>query len=904
MEWSISKVDFPASIDPERAEILLGLDTGLGGSYGRTFLIRHDGALKAMHRDGMTGAFRVTALSETSPPRIAPGKWGGEQLVLVTEGGDEKRLDVSHRERELTLEVLEGVYRATERHRELAALLEQRLASTHDLTLKLATAAELASLSAERLESPERAVAFAKTWLELRHDDDHAIALLERLTEVGTLAAFELLETTYRELRRHAPLAELYARRAAHEPTRAVELSLAAAQLFEAEVLDPARALTVVLSVLAEHPGRSDVLARADALAEKSGAWSLAAAGFRAAEQATEDPALDVALLWRIGRAHRRAGEDEAAIIAMQELTWLDPQHREGLVELAALFEARDRHHSRAEVLERLVELAEDDRSRIGWLLALADTLATHLEDSARAVATLEAVLALDDHNDPALAALARLHEGEGRYAELVAVLDRRAERAGVTLRAELFAQGAAISEAQLSDEEGAMRRWRLAHGATPGHEQAMGALERLYTRHRRWLELVNALEQHALAVDDDKAVAALVKAAELCDGELGQPERAIACYERARELAPDAVHVLRALWQGYRRRPNPTPVLEVLGALLALAPERGEELTLRVERAEWQRKAGELEAARSDLERALALASKATDERIRLLLAKGEVELALELPDAAAKSYERVLELDPTHTEAFQQLERLLSAAREHRALATLYERRAGFVATERSSWLRRAAELAAAKLADPALAVRLALEALDADWQDTEAQATLATIGATPAAWQQVFEALESRLGAHPEGERRRFGRAIDRFIEACRANAALDADDVLLRAARHHEKVRRAPKRALALYRRAYRRRLDNRELEARVRALLVRLERHTELVEHLRQVLDADLYEGDDRRDRLGELASTLEAVGQLDEAAELRRRLALPRVVAVASAAAVAVLGVLVYFLWS
>src|SRR5690606_7482283 len=108
---------------------------------------------------------------------------------------------------------------------------------------------------------------------------------------------------------------------------------LEAARLLDEELRDPARALEVVLTALAEHPGSDDVLARADVLAEASQAWSIAAAGFRAAEQATEDPRLDAKLLWRIGRAHRAAEELEPATQAMQELTWLEPEHREALVE-------------------------------------------------------------------------------------------------------------------------------------------------------------------------------------------------------------------------------------------------------------------------------------------------------------------------------------------------------------------------------------------------------------------------------------------------------------------------------------------------------------------------------------------------------------------------------------------
>lgn len=902
MEWSIASVDWPTGVDPEETEILFGVDSGLTGSYGRTYLVRHEAALKALHREGMVGSFRVSVLVPERPPRIEAGKWGSHQLVLVVEGGAEKRLDVSHHERDATLDVLEGLYRESGAKRELATLLEERLATTHEDEVRLAALAELAKLYAESPDEGERAVRHLCTWLALAHDDERAIVLLGELAERGRLDACDALERTYRALRRFEPLAVLCARRAALEPERRRELLLEAARLFEVEVFSPGRALDAALALLAERPGDDEVLARVDALAEKSGAWSTAAAGYRAAEQATEDPVHDAKLLWRIGTAYEKAGEVEPATQALQELTWLDPAHREALAQLVGLFAAAERHQPEVEALERLVELAEDDRTRIDWLTKLADTLENKLGDAVGAVAKNLAILAIDDHHDGALASLARLYEASESHVDLIAVLERRAERAGVSLRASLLAHAATVTELHLRDEEAAMTRWRAALNALPSHVEAMEALQRLFAEHGRFLELVNALEQHAIGVDDARAVESLVEAARIATDRLALDDRAIACYERARELAPRDERVLRALLSAYRKRAHPAPVIELISALLELGLERGDELSLFIERADWHRRAGHLPEALRDLDRALALKPKATEQRVALLLGRGDIARDVE-PEAARRSYEEVLSLDPQNRDAFERLEPLLRASEDHAGLATIYERRAGFVADERPTWLCRAAKLHLS-LGDPKRAAALALDAHATAWQDKTVQATLSEVGSQRPVWRDVLDQLEARTGEHGEGERLRFGRSVDVFIKSCQANAELDADEVLLRVARHYDKSRGAPKRALAHYRRAFRRNDRATDIERRIRALMKKLGRHTELIEHLRHVLDADLYQADDRDDLSRELADALDAVGQSEEAAQIRRRLEMGRVVAIAAAVVIAALALVWYLVAS
>lgn len=900
MELSIPQVDFPPGMDPDETEILLGIDAGLDGSYGRTYLVRHLGELKALHRGGMVGAFEIAELEGGTSLRIEAGKWGDEELVLNVHGVGEKRLRVTHHERDATIEVLESLLRTGDPSPELAALLELRLDTTHDDDVREATLTELATLYATSLGDAERAVVHLETLLELRSDHEGALSLLEKLSAGGSVSACEALETSYRELKRYEALADVLLRRAHLEAHDRRAHQTEAARLLADEVGNTSRALEVTLDLLERHPGDAELLARADDLAERSGAWAVAAAGFRAAERATEDPALDAELLWRIGAAHKRAGDIEAAMQAMQELTWLDPKHTDALSELVELFADQERFKSQVEVLERLVELTIDPRRRIDWLLRLAETFETKLADAPSAVATHRRILELDDHHDGALAGLARIYEASEHWQDLVAVLDRRAERAGVKLRAELLAKAATVTEERLGDPEEAIRRWRGALNALPSHVEAMAALTRLLSERGRWLELVNALEQHAIGVDEERAVTALKRAAAICLEHLKQETRAIECYERARELAPTDRDVLRALFEAYAKSTTPGPVVEVITALLELDPDAERARALLVERARRLQQSGDVDGALTDLDAALSR-NPPMDERLRLLLEKGEIEAAID-PNVARDTFEAVLEIDPRSRDAFDRIEPLMRAEEDHAALAALYTARAGFVPEEKAQWLCKAARLHATELGDFAAATKLALDAHGDDWQAPEVRQTLGAVGATVGVWREVLDELEVRHKKVPQGERRRHGKAIDAFIEACRQNSELDKDSVMLRAAHHYQHARGAPKRALKLYQRAFRRNREATDIDQRIRELLKRLEQHGELIEHLKEVLDDNIYEGDERRHMLGELADVLEAADRIEEAEAIRRRLAMPTLVTIGILVTVIAIGILVYFL--
>ncbi|HEY7726804.1 MAG TPA: tetratricopeptide repeat protein, partial [Anaeromyxobacteraceae bacterium] len=503
-------------------------------------------------------------------------------------------------------------------------------------------------------------------------------------------------------------------------------------------------------------------------------------------------------LLARLGRVRQEAGEHEASARAWREILSSgleDPAALRGLADaleplgsgaIDELLTALLRLAGRLSGTER----AEADlrRARIldgaGRLGEAAGVLLSTLRAGGLAPAQLgEATRALESllerGVDPVriCQALLPVYAAAGDTPRHVAMLELLAERlpAGAEgrERARLLLDAAALRADRMRDPRGALSAASAALRASPGHAEARTRAERLALEVGAVRELVALLDETAARLqgrpEEERAVR--LRAAQLAETEMGDPETAAAQLRRARELAPGDPAILAALTR------------------IALAGER------------WEA------ACELLMERAGAAQG---GERTKLLAQLGDTLLErLRSPAAAADVYRQALEagLPEQRPRLLARLAAALEAAGDAAGQVQALEElaRAAPDAAEAHRAALEQARLRAERLADPMGAVSVYREALAKNPGDDAARRGLERIvgaGASPAAAaaaETLAEALEAA------GDRQAAAGALETLAERAAEPGARAA--AVRRAAALHRAAGR-PDEAFETLRRALR------------------------------------------------------------------------------------------------
>jgi tetratricopeptide (TPR) repeat protein len=356
----------------------------------------------------------------------------------------------------------------------------------------------------------------AAALLKKLYSDAHRDADLVRILEIE----LEAIKSVKELVRRHRQIAEMYQKLG--KDAEASE-HLASLVLLEPDVVRH----RAELGELAARIGRYDRLA--DTLE-------------RAAEDTT-DPALKVELLMQAGDEHVTHLADTGRAIDLFLRVLGLPNVAKELALAAArrvdpLLEAADRARARLDVNEQIALLETDPEAKAEAFIAAA-RLAAELGENARAIASLEARLRMADDPD-ALDALVDLLHREGRWRDLVGVLEKRA-RSGPTdeeKRRDLV-RIAHIERDELRNADAAISAWRQVGVQFGQTNEGTNALTSLLEGTERWGELALLLERAAADAElPTQRAEWLGKLGDVRRTRLGELDGAIRSYEGA--LAAD----------------------------------------------------------------------------------------------------------------------------------------------------------------------------------------------------------------------------------------------------------------------------------------------------------------------------------------------------------------------------
>lgn len=686
----------------------------------------------------------------------------------------------------------------------MQVLTQARRAASDDAELRFALAAEMAELAEERLQSADRAI---EVWRSVLREDGHD----DRVTDA--------LERLYRRAEKHTALVELLKdnvdRMEASDDNKSerIEKLLEISEIYRDTLKLDAMALTTLQRVLEIDPRHDESLrALADTYAKQRRFNDLLAIYGRLEKVAADDgdQARRVEMLrLSAGIWVHELGNPQRALEPLKAVLELEPADRQTRDMLASIHEQRRDWRAlidlRRDDLEHLE--GEDAKQRRVDLARISEE---KLGDRAAAIEMWKSVLAHHGESDEALGSLTRLYEREGRWADAVEVLRQRVDRCSDAVeKVELLQHLGQICSDRLQDNEGAIEAWRQVAELAPSNERALRTLREAYIDGGRWdeltelyvargraIKLVDILNGAADRVQSvDERVALYRRVADLCRGQLEEPDRAVKALERILAIQPDNLDVARELIPIYESASSWSRLLGTNEILLSAASDDDERLALIAEQTRiagekmnspgqalsWAARAYKLRpedpAIREGLERAAEkadgwdeltrifearIADEASDDAEKLSLLEklaGVARDRLFKPDDAQRYYRRIIDLDTGNAAALDALESIYSSTRRWEDLAGVYQTRLENTADPdaRLETLRALASLQEQQLRDLEAASQTHTAILDINPDDDNALVALTKIYRSRGDWENLAVVLQRRLDLGIEGRAR---------------------------------------------------------------------------------------------------------------------------------------------------
>ena len=554
-------------------------------------------------------------------------------------------------------------------------------------------------------------------------DSERAIRHYERVLEADPLAddALSGLERLYRRDGRWDRLASLLERHAAaiRAPAARADKWGEAADVYECELGDIARAVEAHQNALAAQADRRDSLSALAALYQRIG-----------------QPARSLEVVVRHARLEGARGADlwvQAAAIAaevlrdpdvaeqhLEKALAVDPNHEGALIALARVYQGTAQWGKAAARLEEAAGAAKSRLDRVGLLMEAAATCDEKLGDARHALELWLAALELDPDHEAAGVRAAQWLDAEGRWEESLPIREMlvRLAPGDRAARAQRESQLARVS-AELGMRHKAVVHYRNALHADPDHAaaafglaMALHGLALELGGDERWRE--SELAHRELLVRHGNTL--IERQPEIyyrlgvIASALGELDKAEDAFRRALEREPRHVPSLEGLVQLAERRGDWRTVVAARRELMEGVDEEARAVLLGQVGDIYREKLGDPGAAlaayqegiqirpgsfallhkvlevhtetkqwRRALDALAQLAANETDPRrkAKYHFAAGAIARdEIGEPDLAVEQLTQALEDDPSMDRALRALDPLLRQRGEFRGLARIYRR------------------------------------------------------------------------------------------------------------------------------------------------------------------------------------------------------------------------------------
>lgn len=709
-------------------------------------------------------------------------------------------------ENQTAVRSLDRLYLFTERWADLAAILEREaeIGQTPDEILELKY--RLGQVQQSNLGNVGAAIAAYRDVLAAAPEHERAALALEGLFASGVeqVEIAEILEPLYRAAGEWDKLAGVHEAQLAHTPANPDtnnEERLSAyyriAELLEDKLMDPVRTLDVYIRALKEFPLDEKSGDEAPRLAGSiDGGWETLANAYADMLGLHADKTVQQTIGRRLAKTFEDdLGDVEKAVETYRYVLSVEELDQDALANLDRIYLSIESWQDLAGILESRVRAPADDLELTDLYARLGEVYESRLGDVPQATRAFRKIFDdLDKTHDGAIQALARIYAGQESWSLLNGVYERELENAsGDVAEAEIRAKIAHLAAERLNDPTRAIDTWKLVLDLRGEDPEALTALSNLYEQQQQWRELVDILErQYDIAAEDEDRVNILTRKARTLEDKLERDDLALEDFNRVLDIDYANLAALRAIAAIRRRQGDAQELVSALhqqvdraaaifdGAELKeifreLGKVYGEQLSQPYDAADAWRKLLEvgpdfeaidaLEAIYRGQEQwpdvidvKMQRAAALEDPAVKIEEYRQVAELwreTVEEPDKATLPWQKILEIDPAHDEAFRELEKLHTDAGRWEPLIELYLARLDTrtETADRTDLLRRIAKVFEDKLEDKNQALDALINALGEDFHDRETAKYLERMAQATGRWGEVIQTANNWLQQQTE-------------------------------------------------------------------------------------------------------------------------------------------------------
>ncbi len=361
---------------------------------------------------------------------------------------------------------------------------------------------------------PDKAVVFlelAEAYGKLNNDNQVIAALTSAVAQdPAQTVAYDRLAALYEAKKRWPDLVKVLGEKAerTESTTGKVEIYLQVANLYLERFSNQAEAIKAFERVLELDANNGVAVEHLLAVYEKRRDWEKLiklkeAEVDRTPESERADKVIEVARM-----AQTKVKKPEITTFWWEKVIQYEPTHDEALAELYKLYERNKEWDKLADVTSRQADSAKDDKTRADALQRLGLLYTEKVENSAKAIAAWQRLIAFDDNNRRAQDALKKLYVTEGRWDDLeefyrsrgkideyIRVLEREVEAGSEQYRLALAMKIAVLYRDELQKADRAMRAFEKVLTLDENNLAAAEALIPLYEQGRDPKALVRVLE-------------------------------------------------------------------------------------------------------------------------------------------------------------------------------------------------------------------------------------------------------------------------------------------------------------------------------------------------------------------------------------------------------------------------
>ena len=397
---------------------------------------------------------------------------------------------------------------------------EMSLETTEDEEVRTAIRLRLARVLHGELGDVDAASEIYTKILEARPNDPATVAALEALKR--------------RERKFDDVIALLFQRvERAEDPADKVKLLREVARIYEAELGQPDRALTVMLVALQldQSDALLDDLTR---LAGHTGQWTDLVQECSTLVQNIQDPALVVSISTLMGQCYgERLGRQDYALPCFQQALAIDPSNDKALKGMEEIFRQQQQWSELAQVVISRAEAARYPADRRDRLAEAASIFDEHLGDHARAIEIHRRVLADDPAHAASGDALERIFTRTKAWTDLIQLYHAKDEALSDEARkAETRYLIGGVYEDHIGNKDKAIQAYKAVLAIDDRHVPALKGLERLFAITGAYQELLDTLKvQLDFAATPRQRVALRQRRAQILEEEFVKREEALSEY-------------------------------------------------------------------------------------------------------------------------------------------------------------------------------------------------------------------------------------------------------------------------------------------------------------------------------------------------------------------------------------